>query len=213
MEEVGPKEPLVEDINEQHVPILDTVELVTSTKEAIIFLHALSGVSTPQILKIKGYIKHHQLVVFIGNNNTHNFINRSKEEFLCIFIHLINKFQVLITNGGMMKCGGCCENVKIQMGDYHLKTHMFFIDMGVCDIVLGAEWIHTLEPITIDFQELYMSFVKDCHTYLLQGIKANPPKIISSYRMEKILKKGHAGIISHLHALQLCEIPALDPPS
>jgi hypothetical protein len=37
-----------------------------------------------------------------------------------------------------MKCGGCCENVPLQIGDYHLKSHMFSIDMGNCDIVLGA---------------------------------------------------------------------------
>ena len=99
------------------------------------------------------------------------------------------------------------------MEDYHLKTHMFSIDMGGCDIVLGAEWLCTLRPITMDFQELYMSFVKDSHTYLLQGIKANPLEIISSHRVEKLLKKGHAGIIAQLHALRLCETQAPDPPS
>ena len=191
----------------------DMVELSTSTKEAIIFVHALLGVSTSQTLKIKGYIKNHQLVVLIDSSSTHNFINRSKAEFLCIFIHPINNFQVLIANGGSMKCGGRCENVKLQMGDYHLKTRMFAIDMGGCDIVLGAEWLRTLGPMTMDFQELYMSFVKDSHTYLLQGIKANPPEIISSHRMEKLLKKGHVGIIAQLHALELCETRAPDPPS
>ena len=65
----------------------------------------------------------------------------------------------------------------------------------------------------MDFQELYMSFVKDSHTYLLRGIKANPPEIIISHRMEKLLKKGHVGIISQLNALQLCETLDLDPPS
>jgi hypothetical protein len=69
------------------------------------------------------------------------------------------------------------------MGDYHLKNRMFAIDMGGCDIVLGVEWLRTLGPITMDFQELYMSFVKDSHTYLLQGMKINPPEIISSHRM------------------------------
>ena len=54
MEEVGPEEPSVEEINEQPLPVLDTVELATSTKEAIISLHALSGVSTPHTLKMKG---------------------------------------------------------------------------------------------------------------------------------------------------------------
>ena len=40
MEEVGPEEPSVEDINEQSVPVLDMVELFSSTEEAIISLHA-----------------------------------------------------------------------------------------------------------------------------------------------------------------------------
>jgi hypothetical protein len=30
-----------------------------------------------------------------------------------------------------MKCGGKCENVKLQMGDYQLKSHMFAIEMVV----------------------------------------------------------------------------------
>jgi hypothetical protein len=37
-----------------------------------------------------------------------------------------------------MKCWGECENVWIQIGQYHLKSHMFSIDMGGCDIVLGV---------------------------------------------------------------------------
>ena len=37
-----------------------------------------------------------------------------------------------------MKCEGRCENVKPQMGDYQLKTHMFAIHMGGYNSVLGA---------------------------------------------------------------------------
>ena len=112
-----------------------------------------------------------------------------------------------------MKCGGHCENVKQQMGDYHLNSHMFAIVMGGCDIVLGEEWLHTLGPITMNFQELYISFIKDSHTYMPHGIKANPLEIISLHRMEKLLRKGHADIISQLHDLQLCESEAPNPPS
>ena len=99
------------------------------------------------------------------------------------------------------------------MGDCHLKNHMFPIDMGGYDIVLGAEWLYTLGPTTMYFHDLYMSFVKDSHSYLLQGIKTNPPEIISSHHIVKLLNISHSGIISQLHALQLCETPALDPPS
>ena len=82
----------MEEINEQPVPIFDMVEIFASTEEAIISLHALFGVSTPQTLKINGYIKYHQLVVLIDSGNTHKFINQSKVEPLHIFNHPINKF-------------------------------------------------------------------------------------------------------------------------
>ena len=66
-----------------------------------------------------------------------------------------------------MKCGGRCENAKVKMGDYHLKTHMFSIYIGGCDIVLGVGWICTMGPITMDYRELYMRFTQDAHSYTL----------------------------------------------
>jgi hypothetical protein len=39
-----------------------------------------------------------------------------------------------------MKYGGHFENGHLQIGQYHMKSHMFSIDMGGCDIVLGVEW-------------------------------------------------------------------------
>jgi len=60
----------------------------------------------------------------------------------------------MITNGGSMKCGGHCENVCLQIGQYNMKSHMFAIDMGGFEIMLGVEWLRTLGPILIDLKEL-----------------------------------------------------------
>jgi hypothetical protein len=106
-----------------------------------------------------------------------------------------------------MKCGGRCENVRLQIGDYNLKSHMFSIDMGGCDIVLGTEWLRTLGPILMDFQNLTMQFDQGGHKHKFQSITAGSPEIISSHRMEKLLKKGHSGVIAQLHAIQATEIP------
>jgi hypothetical protein len=84
---------------------------------------------------------------------------------------------------------------------------MFAIDMGGCDIVLSAEWLRTLGPILMDFQNLTMQFDQRVHKHKFQGITAGSPKIISSHHMEKLLKKGHSGIIAQLHAIQATEIP------
>ena len=61
------------------------------------------------------------------------------------------------------------ENVRFQLGDYHLKTHMVTIYMGGCDMVLGVEWIQSLGPITIDFKELYLSISQASYTHTLKG--------------------------------------------
>jgi hypothetical protein len=113
----------------------------------------------------------------------------------------------MIVNGGSMKCGGLYENVRLQIGDYHLKSHMFAINMGGCGIVLGADWLRTLGPILMDFKELTMQFDQEVHQYKFQGIIVGSPAVISSHRMEKLLKKGHSGVIAQLHAIQETDTP------
>ena len=84
--------------------------------------------------KPKKYLK---FVVLVDNGNTHNFSSQCKAKELHCFVHPVNNFQILIANGGLMKCGGHFLNVKLKMGDYHLKIHMFVVDIGGRDIVLG----------------------------------------------------------------------------
>jgi hypothetical protein len=62
-----------------------------------------------------------------------------------------------------MKCGGRCESLQIQIGQYHLKSHMFSIDMGVYGIVLGFEWLRTLGPILMDVKDLTIQFQQEGH--------------------------------------------------
>jgi hypothetical protein len=175
--------------------------------ELIISLNALTGFSAPQTLKLIGYIKHRKVIILVDSGSTHNFIHhRIAQETHC-YIHAIKNFQIMIANGGSMKCGGRCENVCLQIADYHLKSHMFAIDMGGCDIVLGADWLITLGPILMDFKALTMQFDQEGHQYKFQGITTGSPKVISSHRMEKLLKKGHFGVIAQLHAIQATETP------
>jgi hypothetical protein len=177
--------------------------------EPVISLNALTGFSTPQTLKLIGYIKHQKVIILVDSGSTHNFIHRRIAQETHCYIHAVNNFQIMIANGGSMKCGGHCENVRLQIGDYHLKSHMFAIDMGGCDIVLGADWLRTLGPILMDFKELTMQFDQEGHQYKFQGITVGSPEIISSHRMEKLLKKGHSGVIAQLHAIQATETPSV----
>jgi hypothetical protein len=54
----------------------------------------------------------------------------------------------------------------------------------------------------MDFKNLTMKFDQEGHQYKFQGFTAGSPEIISSHRMENLLKKGHSGVIAQLHAIQ-----------
>ena len=122
----------------------------------------MSGISSSQTLKIRGYIKHHKVFVLIDNGSTHNFIQSQLAQEIHCYVRTVTIFQILIANEVKMKCGGWHENVKLKMGDYHLKSHTFeSVEMGGYNIVLGAELLRTLGHVAMDFKELYMSFTKD----------------------------------------------------
>jgi hypothetical protein len=175
--------------------------------ESVISLNALTGFSAPQMLKLIGYIKHRKVIILVDSGNIHNFIHRRIAQETHCYIHFVNNFQIMIANSGSMKCGGHCENVHLQIGDYHLKSHMFSIDMGGCDIVMGVDWLRTLGSILMDFKDLTMQFNQEGHQYKFQGITTGSPEIISSHCMEKLLKKGHSGVIAQLHAIQATKTP------
>jgi hypothetical protein len=177
--------------------------------ELVISLDALTGFSAPQILKLIVYIKNRKVIILVDSGNTHNFIHCCISQETHCYIHAINNFQIMIANGGSMKCGGSCENVRLQIGDYYLKSHMFSIDMGGCDTVLGADWLRTLGPILMDFKDLTMQFDQEGRQYKFQGIIIGSPEIISSHHMEKLLKKGHSSVIAQLHAIQATETPSV----
>jgi hypothetical protein len=177
--------------------------------EPFISLNALTSFFSPQTIKLIGYIKHRKVIILVDSGRTHNCIHHCIAQETHCYFHVINNFKIMIANGGSMKCGWYCENVCLQIGDYHLKSHMFAIDMGGCDIVLGEDWLRTLGPILMDFKELTMQIDQEGHHYKFQGITASSPEIISSHRMEKILKKGHSSVITQLHAIQATNTPSV----
>jgi hypothetical protein len=123
--------------------------------ELVISLNSFTGFSTPQTLKLIGYIKNQKAIILVDSQSTHNFIHRHIAQETNFYIRPVNNFQIMIANGRSIKCGGVVK-MCLQICQYHMKSHMFSIDMGGCDIVLGVEWLHTLDPILMDFKELTM---------------------------------------------------------
>jgi carbamoylphosphate synthase small subunit len=53
----------------------DVEDIYSKEMTPTISCHALVGISTPQTLKIEGYIKNKKVIVLIDYGSTHNFIH------------------------------------------------------------------------------------------------------------------------------------------
>ena len=78
-----------EEANEQEPsPPVEIEETPPEEISPTISCHALSRISTPQTLKIEGYIKKKKITVLIDSSSTHNFIHCKLAKVLNCFIYL-----------------------------------------------------------------------------------------------------------------------------
>jgi hypothetical protein len=163
----------------------------------------LARISTPQTLKIEGYIKKKKVIVLIDSGSTHNFIHYKLAKALNCFVYPAPEFQVMIADGGTINCSGKCNKINLTMGEYVMNSPMISIPMGGVDVVLGIQWLQSLGTMAFNFQELFMKFSLEGKEIELRGITGKPGKVISSNGMTKLLKKGHQGIIAQLCSLDV----------
>jgi hypothetical protein len=92
---------------EQETSQDENVEAISSEElTPIISCNALAGISTPQTLKIEGYIKKKKVIVLIDYGSTHNFIHYKLANALNCFVYPTLEFQVMIADGGTINCSG-----------------------------------------------------------------------------------------------------------
>jgi hypothetical protein len=163
--------------------------------------NALAGISTPQTLKIEGYIKDKKVIVLIDSGSTHNFIHYNLAKYLNWFVYPVPEFQVMITDGRTINCSGKFNKINLTMGEYVMNSPMIAIPMGGAHVVLGIQWLQSLGTMDFNFQELFMKCSLEEKEIELRGITGKPGKVISSNDMTKLLKKGHQSVIAQLCSL------------
>ena len=97
--------------------------------ELVISLNALTGFSTPQTLKLIGYIKHRKVIILVDRGSAHNFIHRriSQKLITTSMPSIISKLWLPMVVPWYVE------------GAVKMCVSKFSIDMGGCDIVLGAD--------------------------------------------------------------------------
>ena len=109
-EELEVNEPMENDANSQqnyHPGIKDDSPQIS--------LAAITGISQPQILKIKGHIKNNNVTILIDSGSTHNFVNVNLAKLFNLFIHPIPNMKVMVADGKKIDNMEKCHRFKLQM--------------------------------------------------------------------------------------------------
>jgi hypothetical protein len=129
------------------------------------------------------------VTILIDLGITHTFINYKLAKDLNCFVYHAREFQVMIANGGTINCSGKCHSIKLNMGEYFLDSPMISIQMGGDDVVLGVQWLQSLEIVAFDFQKNFMKFSSNGKEIELRGIQGKPYKVIIYNNMKKLIKR------------------------
>ena len=79
---------------------------------------------------------------------------------------------------------------------------MYVMAIEGVEIVLGAQWLETIGTVRVNLQEHFIKFYKNGRKYKLYNIDCPPPRIVSSNKMEKMVKKGARPFFLHCYAME-----------
>jgi hypothetical protein len=168
-----------------------------------ISLHAISGVPTPQTMRISGTIQEARVILLADSGSMHNFLNTKLAERLGLLPDKHTAFEVVVANGERLSNRGKCSAVPVLLEGTLFILEFFLIDLQGYDSVLGAQWLKTLGPILWDFASLHMSFTWQGQKVTLIGINSPSNRVLEGQKMKKELRRCSEGILLQLLAVEL----------
>ena len=118
----------------------DTIEALKEAEPLpilVISLHALSGVTILQAMRVSGLIRGRLVHILINSGSTHNFVNSKFARKLDCCKVPSPTFRVMVANGECLQCDEIYLAVPMEIQGYHFQTNVYPLDLQGSDIVLG----------------------------------------------------------------------------
>jgi hypothetical protein len=154
-----------------------------------ISMHALAGAPAPRTMRLMGRILGQQVVILIDTGSTHSFVDQNLAKRLQLPAQGRSQLTVMVANGDIIPCPGCCTTITFSLQEYDFKTNLHLLVLGGCDMVLGVDWLSSLGPILWDFVELTMKFSHQSREISLQGLIKTANNLVKG---EGLLRKAGA---------------------
>lgn len=150
----------------------------------------LSGVPRYHPFRLKGVLKGQWIVCLVDSGATHNFIDEGLAAKRGLQVEEFDGFSVRVADGFAISCTKRIPRLSIQMGDYTLTDDFYVIGLGEIDTVLGIQWLQSLGRYVQDFRKMELEFMVDKKKIVLRGLSDGGPRVVSTRRMESIVRHG-----------------------
>ena len=121
-------------------------------------LSAMTGISQPHTLKLKGHIKKKNVMVLLDIGSTHNFLGSTMAKRLNIFTFPMPNMKVMVADGKENEKVGKCHKVKLQIQNFNLESPFYTVPLRGVDVVLGIQWLQTLGTYSANHQKQFIRF-------------------------------------------------------
>jgi hypothetical protein len=113
-----------ESINEEMGNFQNETSNLIEDNTQRISLAAITCITQPQTLKLKGHIKNDNVIVLIDIGSTHNFLYIKIAGKLNLFVYLVPDMKVMVADGKTIGNVGKCHKMKLQIQDFNLESKL-----------------------------------------------------------------------------------------
>lgn len=109
-------------------------------------------------LKLQGTLCGHKVLVVVDSGPTHNFVAEEIVTKLGLTVKYIPTFGVQIGNGEIIKCNQVCHDLSVEVSIVVIKHDFFPFSFSGADMVLGIQWLTSLNTIQANWNEMFLIF-------------------------------------------------------
>lgn len=131
-------------------------------------VHALVSYSNTQTIRFSGYLKCQPITISIDTSSTNNFLDEGVSKRLSIPVDPCDQLKEKLADRITLTCQGKYSRVK--------------------PLLLGIEWLRTLEDVLWNFLKLTIKFTLNGQRVTFRGKHRGNITTISSHQMEQVLK-------------------------
>ncbi|XP_022041421.1 uncharacterized protein LOC110944001 [Helianthus annuus] len=177
-------------------------ELEAMNLDPQISIHAIMGVNSFSTMRIVGTIGTSQIQILIDSGSTHNFLDSKLASKLQRFTKGVPVMKVRVANGKNLDCSQLCQDFQWPMQGVWFKTDVLLLPLDNYDMVLGVQWLQSLDDIVWNFKALTMQFKMDSKVIMLKGSNSNEVSLCSVERLTNMLEKDNPMVQVQLYSMQ-----------